>query len=293
MSSGYIRHIIKDFVDEKSLLLIDEKTNFNSIILTKLPRPSRLPFELQRVTIEIADSKLMFRMTNAHLNPKFFLIPKHEKNSIMKKQILLHSLCVGTSPMIDSLRSYFISYLEQVKNEYESQSYTRTTTSYAEKTVEKKMLGLIPYTTTIQVPETSTITYNKTIKQTKLNIVCIIEHEKNDRGVYSVNISMDNHETLEDFIDSIKKNDLYDISIKIVGFLYTIRDSMLYGKLTLACIKIAKLPNTDSRNLSNSSINKEPSAPKLENIEPELSPPPYNSVANSYEEHELVKLHIS
>jgi len=215
-------------------------------------------------------------MTNEHLNPKFFLIPKHEKNSVMKRPIFLQA---GSSPMIDNLRSYFMSYLEQIKNEYESESYTRTTTSYTEKTVEKRLLGLIPYTTTVQVPETSTITYNKTIKQTKLKIVCIIEHERNDRDIDSVNISIDNHETLEDFIDSIKKNDLYDISIKIVGFFYTIRDSMLYGKLTLSCIKIVKLSDTDSQNLTNPS-NKESSAPQSESVGPESSPPSYEFAMN-------------
>ena len=135
-----------------------------------------------------------------------------------------------------------MSYLEQVKKSYESESHTRTVFTYVEKPVERKLFGLIPYTTYATVPEESVITYTKTIKEIKLNVhlVCFIEYNENDRGGYSVNISIDNHKTLEDFIDNIKKNDLYEVSVRLNNFAHFIRDSVLYGKLHFTCIKILK-----------------------------------------------------
>jgi len=238
--------IIKDFLDESQFRLIDKNTDPKLFEFkeSSLKKENLLPYEQTRYHLTIEGKPLMMTVSGIGLHPKLF----HFSDSEPKRLLLnLNHVREALSQSLNIIQTACSQYLEKTKEEYEKVVYTREEKYYQEIVTQKSYFsGLLTRTQKKKLEKTRTVTYNKDIQETELHIRLqvgfnyLTTSSQTKSKSIQINCSIDD-QTLEQFIDKIKKTDKYQITLSINGLTLLLLNQRLAGFVNFRCLKISKL----------------------------------------------------
>lgn len=236
-----VKHVIKDFIDESKIHCVDHR-NFNgdNIVLIEPKRASQI--SLKKYYIRHNETYLDVQTPWMSLHPNQIVIGKKDDTYQLDRSFLYINKKHINKLMWDSIEfgivvniinDYFRSQLNHIKTEYEK---TQKIVITHEKIKKKQFFGL---TSKVVQRDVETPVQNK-ISDVKLAFSENLKLKFITNAKDEVNISIDdkNIKSLEDFVESITKHHLYRLTFRLDYFLYSIKNDILTGTISISLIKI-------------------------------------------------------